>query len=209
MVEYTNMRVTVAVASEVEKYMHRHGLPSRSAAIEHAIRENVKYYLVESQYVGPNQDDPRYHQACEGVMTISTEPGTMNFSHEEKTEGYLGTTNDYSSRAHGMYDTIEEARKAAAKLGYTEEIELDESEQHECGPVEKYTTKTGAMDAWRPAEWLYESRNELGVTAKTTDEEIEKIAEEIKDSAKFGNVFLYGDVEDYLKEYRESLIDAE
>lgn len=68
------------------------------------------YYLIENKYVGPNQRQDQYIDL--DTIEISTSPAITNSSHEERIEGWCGTTNDWAVYAHGEYGTIEEARAA-------------------------------------------------------------------------------------------------
>ena len=62
----------------------------------------MKYYIIESHYVGPNN----IHRHS---ITIQNEPGRANMSHEIQLDGWLGTSNDYAAYAHGTYATQEAA----------------------------------------------------------------------------------------------------
>src|SRR5256885_2081753 len=76
------------------------------------------YYVIESKYVGPNQDQSQY---CDvDTIGIFTAPGKTNSSREVRLEGWLGTTNDWSEYAHGEYESVEAAEAAIReKWGHT------------------------------------------------------------------------------------------
>ena len=63
------------------------------------------YYPIRSEDVGPN--------ACNHGHSVSyriaTWPGKTNSSHEDRTSGWLGTTNDVSAHALGALETYSEA----------------------------------------------------------------------------------------------------
>lgn len=68
------------------------------------------FYVIETSYIGPNRNQDEYIDADR--IEICTEPAKTNSSHEVRTEGWCGTTNDYCVTAHGEYDTLEKARDA-------------------------------------------------------------------------------------------------
>ena len=76
------------------------------------------YYVIERKYVGPNTEDHINQHA----LFITDQPGKKNVSGEDCTQGWLGTTNDWSEEAHGKFASLEEARQAVAgvagELGY-------------------------------------------------------------------------------------------
>ena len=72
-----------------------------------------QYYVIFSRYVGPNADDRDANaHGNRDYYTIQREPGTTNMSGEELTEGWLGTTNDWSETACGEFATEAEARES-------------------------------------------------------------------------------------------------
>lgn len=73
----------------------------------------ARYYVSSNSYVGPDEgrDDD--------VVVISTRPCRTNSSHEERIEGWCGTTNNMSLTAHGVFESL-----AAAKT-YAEDEILD------------------------------------------------------------------------------------
>jgi hypothetical protein len=64
-----------------------------------------RFYVIESNYVGPDMGRRREHTAW-----IALSPGSTNQSGAERTEGWLGTTNDIVRTACGEFETIEAAR---------------------------------------------------------------------------------------------------
>ena len=72
----------------------------------------TRYYIVTTEYAGPN---PRENLDADRIE-IRTEPGITNASHEVRTEGGLGQTNDWSLHAHGEYATLDDALDAVDRL---------------------------------------------------------------------------------------------
>lgn len=168
----------------------------------------MTYYVISTTYIGPNQHttndsdnilDGDYYDIC-------TKPGMTNQSREERIEGWLGSTNDWSLTAHGAFETIEAAReKIASEIGrpladcrtrpegyYTYGPPADEVERYYVSP---YT------DVWNAGDYA----GTEGIEATTSDEEIAKIAEEIGELAEKGKILLIGDVKEWLTEVRDGL----
>lgn len=94
------------------------------------------YYVIETQYVGPNQTQDHYVDVDR--IEISTTPAITNCSHEVRTNGWCGTTNDWAVYAHGEYDTIEDARAAITdRFGEVQDFG-DSSESDNENVVETY-----------------------------------------------------------------------
>lgn len=186
-----------------------------------ARKEIIMFYLIETQDVGPNEKDSRGHwKGDTRTMQIHTEPGRTNMSHEIKTSGWLGTTNDWYSAAHGEFDTLEAARAEAHRRGFTAENPLSDDDQHwddEMNPVivEVWITPEAARDQWDAGDWFINglgcdgTRTEYGITAMTTDDELDVIIEKAEAEARAENIELHG-TEKLFKSLRDELIaDAE
>jgi hypothetical protein len=127
------------------------------------------YYIIERNYVGPNPDQ----HLNDHTYKITTEPGRGNLSNEVRTQGWLGTTNDWSETAHGEYDTEEAARGFVAKsLEVSREIEPSDYDQYQgvialfaVGQYERLG-RDGSLG------WCYESM-QAELQAKTTDAQID------------------------------------
>ena len=166
-----------------------------------------KYYIIETNYVGPNKNQEGYVDT--DSIVISTAPATANMSHEVRIEGWCGTTNDWSVTAHGEYENIEKARAAISEIfgdvrkanhdGH--EFESDDDDVVEVYRPGKYTP----MSRESSANWVYESMSQ-DVDADTTDDEISVLAIEYEKSANSAGSTL-GDIDDILIEYRQALID--
>lgn len=162
------------------------------------------YYVVETEYVGPNQSQ----HLNDHTYNITTDAPRTNLSREVRTEGWLGTTNDWSEIARGAYDSLDEAR-AAVRAALGDNCRESDAEDLDEGVVESYLV--GAYEAWDAESsetWCYESRHE--VTADTTDEQIAAIVESCEEWANSeNNATLDTDaVEKMLTEYRDELREA-
>lgn len=163
------------------------------------------YYVIETKYVGPNQYDTQFVDADN--VTISKVPAKANMSGEPRTEGWCGTTNDWSVHAHGAYETLEAAQAAVAeKFGETRIQELGEYDEYE-NIVEKY--KLGEyepMSSEETADWAYEGI-QSDITAGTTDERIDELVDEYELEANRKGYTLDSDLGDFMRDRRQALRD--
>jgi len=184
-------RITLDIKQELLLWIMEQGEKtgqSRNAIIGQAVaemkeREEKKvYYVIEERYVGPNRDQ---HWDADTIV-ISKTPALTNMSHDEITEGWAGTTNDWSVHAHGAYATIEEAEAAIReKFGQVRDED-----------IHGYTFEDGDPDKvaiYKPGEYAPLSGDEAGewveqwepkVSDATTDEEIAEIAEDMEQEAR-------------------------
>lgn len=115
------------------------------------------YYVIENEYVGPNQDQHIDGDRCE----IRPAPARGNMQpYPIIVEGWCGTTNDWSTRAHGAYNTSDDARAKVAALGYLREDEYEGYDINENGemftfPVFRYG-QYAPMGAEGSEEWAYD-----------------------------------------------------
>lgn len=177
------------------------------------------FYLIESQYVGPNQKDSRGHWIGDSrVLEIRTEPGRTNMSQEVRYSGWLGTTNDCCLIAHGRYDTVEEARAEAHSMGFTAEKDIGEADQTcwgDDGPIiaEAWITPAAAREQWDAGDWFLNAmsadqvRAEYGITATSTDEELAAAAAKAESDAEIENIELHG-TEKLFERLRQEVRDA-
>lgn len=133
------------------------------------------FYILSHEYTGPNEVVNVY------TVTVQTEPGETNMSHETQIEGYLGTTNDWSLHAHGEFETEDEARTAAdalaVKLGGAGSREIDYESEGQGDPIiAVFRVGYEGWGAEASREWCYEGVR-ADVTADTTDEQIEALIE--------------------------------
>lgn len=166
------------------------------------------FYIIETNYVGPNQD-----QHCDAdLVRIQTEPGRTNSSHKERTEGWLGTTNDWAEYAHGEYDTIEEARAAVEEqFGPCREREIGTDPFNDdpdgCVVAVFKIGQYEQMSREATGDWIYEGLR-AEVTADTTDEQIEQLIEKWEAECNSEGYTLDGRAEDMAREYRDERIAA-
>ena len=139
------------------------------------------YYITSREYVGPNvaerPNSKRYY--------ITTVAPRTNMSHEIRVSGWLGTTNDIAEYAHGEFETPEAATAALDEItgddyrepdGDIEPIGFDDDGD----PIEVLVCRiAGRLEQWgaqSSKDWCYEAM-QSGVTASTTDEQIEEMVE--------------------------------
>lgn len=185
------------------------------------------YYPILYKYVGANLNEIERHRDSEGYVIIQTVPGTKNMSGEDCVAGCLGTTNDWEARAFGEYPTIAEAREVAAHIGYTELLDdcsyyghpndsdnaIDYSDfgtddDGEPLPLEIYTTRAAKSIPYLVEDWLYGNIDDI-VSADSTDKDLKDAENSILSDAIDQGVYLFGDVYDYLKDYRDELKNEE
>lgn len=71
------------------------------------------YYIIENIYIGPNPNEEKYLNA--NSILISKSPAITNSSREVRLEGWCGADNDWSTVAHGKYETLQDARDAISE----------------------------------------------------------------------------------------------
>jgi len=166
------------------------------------------YYIIETNYVGPNQTQDQYVDVDK--IEISTSPAITNSSHEERTEGWCGTTNDWAVYAHGEYATIEEARAAITdKFGEVRDSDAngDSFESYDEDVVEVYKPgKYTPMSSQATADWAYEGIKS-DIEADTTDERIAELVAEYEAEANSNGYTLDSDLEYFMQERRQELRD--
>lgn len=162
------------------------------------------FYIIEREFVGPDQE-----QHPDGTeIRIQTVPGRTNSSHEERTSGWLGTTNDWSEHAHGDYATLEEARAAIEeRFGVCRERELE---------MMDFVADDTVVAAFRPglyqpmsraatADWIFSGLKDC-VTADTTDDDIADLINEWELAVNEEGCTLDDSAEDMARKYRDELI---
>lgn len=162
------------------------------------------YYIIERIYVGPNRDENRYVDFDN--IEIRTVPAITNCSHEERTEGWCGTTGDFAVYAHGEYATIEEARAAVAKK-FGEVRDFDTGDKCESVAEIYKPGKYAPMSRPATVEFSYEAICRC-IKADTTDERIvELVAEWEAEANEHAGCTLHGSLKDFMHEYRQQLRD--
>jgi hypothetical protein len=164
------------------------------------------YYIIETNYVGPNQNQDQYIDVDE--IKISTSLAITNSSHEIKIEGWCGTTNDWAVYAHGEYATIEEARAAITeKLGEVRNSDAlgDSFESDEDDVIEVFKPgKYAPMSSQATADWTYESI-QADIAADTTDERIAELVAEYEAEAHNNGSTLGYNIKSFMQERRQEL----
>lgn len=168
------------------------------------------FYIVETNYVGPNQDQDQYVGA--DTIEIRITPATTNSSREVCTDGWCGTTNDWAVYAHGEYATIEEARAAIAeKFGDVRDTDPNGDNFDSLGDdgvEEVYKPgKYAPMSRSETADWAYEGI-QLDIEADTTDERIAELVAEYEEQANSEGYTLDGDLRGLMEAHRQELEDA-
>ena len=166
------------------------------------------YYIIETNYVGANQT--RYQYVDINKIEISTSPAITNSSHEERTEGWCGTTDDFAVYAHGEYATIEEARAAISeKFGEVRDSDAngDSFDSDDEAVVETYKPgKYAPMSSQATADWAHEGI-QSDIEADTTDERIAELVAEYEAEANSNGYTLDSDLEYFMQERRQELRD--
>ena len=166
------------------------------------------YFIITTTYIGPNQTEDQYVDADK--IEISTSPAITNSSHEERTEGWCGTTNDWSVHAYGEYATIEEARAAII------ETFGDVRDQDPCGDIFE-SDDEDVVEVYKPGKYAPLSRQatadcsyewiQADITADTTDERISELFAEYEEEANSHGQTLDSDVVEFMVERRQELRD--
>lgn len=164
------------------------------------------YYIIETKYSGPNRD--QYPDA--DVIEIRTSPAITNGTHEERTEGWCGTTGGWAVYAHGAYETIEEARAAiATRFGEVRDSDAsgDRFEPDTEAVIETYKRgKYEPMSSQATADWAYEGI-QSDIEADTTDARITELVAEYETEANRNGCTLHCDLEDFMRDRRQELRD--
>ena len=162
------------------------------------------YYIIETNYVGPNRAEGRYLDS--DTIEIRYTPAITNSSREERTEGWCGTTNDWAVYAHGEHATIEEARAAIAqKFGEVRDSDAngDRFESDDENVIETYKPgKYAPMSSEATAEWACSE-----IEADTTDDRIVELVAEYEAEANSSGYTLGSDLEGFMLKRRQELRD--
>lgn len=130
------------------------------------------YYVIETKYVGPNQD--RYIDADR--IEISHIPAIDNFTKEPIIEGWCGETDGWSVYAHGEYSTVESAREYIdQKFGETREYDSHIVATYKPGRYEP-------LGAEGTRDWIREGV-EFDIHKDITEGDIDALVEEYETSA--------------------------
>ena len=172
--------------------------------LDEILAEQATYYVVECEYVGADND--RHHN--DHTYEITTTPPRTNSSHEICTDGWLGTTNDWSRTAHDAFETEADAREAVQDLLTAEGYREQDLASHRVadGTVAVYLVgRHEAMDAEASQTWVYDTLN--GIKAQTTDDQIESMVDEAEEEANQEGLTLNQEaVREMLTEQRDKLV---
>lgn len=140
----------------------------------------MAFYVIEQSYEGPNPDQ----HLDDHTFRIQTRPGLGNMSHEPILHGWMGTTNDWCEIAHGVFDTLGEAKAEIERLTCNSYREVDL--ETDCYEDILYRVRVGRLEPWSAAashDWCYESMCDQ-IEATTTDDEILNWSEECATDAE-------------------------
>ena len=169
------------------------------------------YYIISIDYVGPNSDQ---HVDANSIE-IRTAPATTNSSHEPRTDGWCGTTNDWAVYAHGEYPTLQAAQAAVREIWPCvrdrdpegDDYMPESYEAEEYGVVAVYKPgKYSPMGRDATADWAYEGIR-ASISADTTDAEIRDMVDEFECAANSDGYTLDSDLQAMMEERRQDLRD--
>lgn len=167
------------------------------------------YYVIETRYVGPNQDQDQYTDVER--IEISTIPAVGNESGDVRLDGWCGTTNDWAVYAHGQYDTADDARQAVTDIFgevRTTDPNGDVFESDE-GVIETYRPgKYAPMSSQATADWAYDGI-QTDIEADTTDDQIAALIAEYEYEANCQGCTMHSDIEGFMRDRRQELIDED
>lgn len=170
--------------------------------------QNPVCWIESTSNIGPNLmsngDENGKHPVFDEIIMIVYEIPQTNSSHEERSEGWLGSNNEYSSNAHGGFASVESARTYIVGYMGGRLIEDMDLLRNEYGSYEDYMEvyTTAPFDTYYfVADWFDVDKPEV---QGLTDEEIEKLVEKEELSASKEGIGLLGDIKEYLIELRDS-----
>lgn len=165
------------------------------------------FYVITSTYSGPN----RGQHIDDDTVEIWSTPARRNMSGEVITQGWAGTTNDWSLNAHGEFDTYEDALQSILSQWdvrdadrYGDEFSSDDKDVLAVFKPGQYIP----MNSEDTASWIFEAL-QSDIFADTTDERIEELVAEYEASANAEGYTLEGDTEDLMVERRQELRDED
>jgi|SRR5690625_509905 len=171
----------------------------------------TKYYIVAHNYVGPNQNDDQYFDIDD--IKICTKPATTNMSGEIRTEGWCGTTDDWSVHAHGEYDSLDAARDAIVKMfGVVRRVDTDLTDIG----TDWYYESVGMVEAYKEGEFAYctvDKTHELiyesvvnDIDEHTSDDVIDVLVKEYTEDLNENGYAPHASLRDILIDYRDKCV---
>lgn len=166
------------------------------------------YYIIETNYVGVNQDQ----HIDDDTVEISTAPAIYNSSLEICLDGWCGTTSDYAIYAHGDYPTIDAAREAVGAIfgdvrerNSAGDYYIDQNSDRDIVAIYR-KGRYEPMSREHTGNWLYDSMTS-DITVETSYDEIKTLLADYKSAATDEGCTLHPDAEEMMLEYRQQLID--
>ncbi len=165
-----------------------------------AHEENAVCWIVSTSNIGSNRmsvgDENGKHPVFDEVIEIVSEIPRTNMSKEERENGYLGSSSDFSSYVHGGFASVDSARTYIIKQmrgRLIDDVDLLKEEYYDEN-MEKYTT--AEFDRYEFLEsWFGVDEPDI---SHLSDEEIEKRAEDEEKEANEQGIGLIGDINEYL-----------
>jgi hypothetical protein len=159
------------------------------------------YYVISTDYNGPNAAE----HLNSNTIEIRNEPMRGNSGDRpEITDGWCGTTNDWSVYAHGEYETLEAARAALHQI---EPATRPDTSGLHCDEATYESFLVGAYNLQSENEvgdWLYFGMSE-SVTAETTDAQLAELAGDFELIANEEGMGLNDEAIGILCKYRDEL----
>lgn len=166
------------------------------------------FYIVETKYVGPNQNDSQYVDA--DTIEITKTPARGNLSGDVVTEGWCGETGGWAVYAHGEYASLEIAQAAVAEIfGEVRDCDPnhDEFESDDPDVVEVYKQGEYApMSRQETADWACEGI-QSDIQADTTDDQISELLKEYELIANGDGYTLDSDIKEFMENARQEKRD--
>ena len=165
------------------------------------------FYVIETNYAGPNPLDSRYIDA--NTIVISTSPATTNSSKVVRLEGWCGTTNDWAVYAHGEYSSVEQARDAITAI--FNNVRSGDANGAFASDDEAIIAvykpgRFAPMTKEHTGDWAHDGI-EADIDASTTDARITELVAEYEAEANSEGFTLDSDLADMMKAHRQALQD--
>ena len=167
----------------------------------------MTYYIIEKNYVGPNQGTDEYIDA--DTISICTRPARKNMSGEPCTDGWCGTTNDWAVSAYGVHHSIEAARAeihTLAGAGGVRQIDLDTDDLDTADDLEYEMECNGLIELYKPGRYeplsIEATAAWIDPSDIRADMDIEQLYEENANTEGFT---LHRGLVDWLQEQRDDL----
>ena len=137
-----------------------------------------RLYVVEHNYVGPNQRE----RPDADTIEITTACPHTNMSHEPRPSGWCGTTNDWSVTAHGEFASEDAAREYVRRHWEVREEDDELDPVWDAEVVARY--RIGALrplSAEATREWVHDGVDQEVANGRT---DVEAIADGLAEAAK-------------------------